>query len=71
MIVESLVDLFFAILRNALGGLEIIGLPHQIISTLTTISAYGTWIVGADIMALFVSSVVSWWTIKLAVGLVI
>lgn len=71
MIVESVVDLFFALMSQAFAGLEIIGLPYQVINTLQTILVYGTWIVGADILAIFVSTIVSWWTIKFVVGLVV
>lgn len=71
MIVGSLVDLFLGIIRGALSGFEIIGLPLQYINTLNTILVYGVWIVGIDIMALFVSTVVFWWSIKLIVGLIV
>lgn len=69
MIVESVVDLFFALMANVFSGLEIIGLPFQFINTLQTILVYGTWIIGADIMAIFTAMVVGWWGIKFLVGL--
>lgn len=71
MIVGTLVDLFIGILRAALSGFEIVGLPLQYINTLNTILVYGVWIVGVDIMAIFVSTVVFWWAVKLAVGLIV
>lgn len=71
MIGETLIDLFFSILRAAFSGLEIVGLPYQAINALTTIMSYGIWIVGADIMVLFSSMIVGWWAVKLAVGLVV
>ena len=71
MIVESVVDLFFALFSTAVSGLEIIGLPYQFINTLSTIFVYGTWVVGADIMALFVAQIVGWWIIKFTVGIVV
>lgn len=71
MIVSGTVDLFFAILRGAFSGLEIIGLPLQFINTLQTIMVYGVWIVGADVISIFVTTIIAWWTIKLAVGLVV
>lgn len=71
MIVGTLVDLFLGIIRGALSGFEIIGLPFQYINTLNTILVYGVWIVGVDIMALFVSTIVFWWTLKLIVGLIV
>ena len=71
MIVESIVDLFFASLSQAFLGLEIVGLPLQYINTIQTIIVYGTWIVGADIIAIFVAMIATWWTTKFVIGLVI
>lgn len=71
MIVNSLIDLFLGIVRLAFNGLEIVGLPLQYINTLSTITAYGIWIVGLDVMAIIVTTIVGWWTIKMTVGLVI
>lgn len=71
MIVNSLIDLFLGIVRLAFNGLEIVGLPFQYISTLSTITAYGIWIVGLDVMAIIVTTIVGWWTIKMTVGLVL
>lgn len=71
MIVESLVDLFISIMRAALGGLEFVNLPLQLINTLSTILVYGNWVVGVDIMALFASSVIFWWVFKMSIGLIV
>lgn len=71
MIGEALIDFFFSILRWAFAGMEFVALPTQLISTLSTIMVYGVWIVGADIMALFVASVVAWWIIQMSIGLII
>lgn len=71
MIVETTVQLFFAVLRGAFTGFEVVGLPLQLINTLQTILVYGIWVVGADIIAIFVGTIVAWWGIKFTVGLVI
>lgn len=71
MIVEGLVNMFLGILRGAFSGFELVGLPMQYINTLNTILVYGNWVVGVDIMAIFVGTVVFWWAIKLSVGLII
>lgn len=71
MIGESLIDLFFNIFRTAIAGIEFINLPTQLIGTLSTILAYGNWVVGIDIMALFVGSVVFWWVFKMSIGLIV
>lgn len=71
MIGEALIDFFFNILRWAFTGMEFVALPTQLINTLSTITVYGVWIVGADIMALFVASVIAWWAIPMSIGLII
>lgn len=71
MIVESLVDVFFRLLSLAFQGFEFIGLPMQAINALQTLLVYGTWVVGADILAIFTGMIVMWWTVKLSVGLFI
>ena len=71
MIGETLIDLFFGIFRFAFGAFEFFNLPTQLVSTLETILVYGVWVVGVDIMALFVSSVLFWWTFKMSIGLIV
>lgn len=71
MIVSGLAGLFYKILLWALSGMEFVGLPFALINALQTILVYGVWIVGADILALFISTVVGWWTIKFTVGVVL
>lgn len=71
MIGEALIDLFFGIFRLLFGALEFVNLPTQLISTLSTILVYGNWVVGVDIMALFVGSVVIWWGVHLSIGLAV
>ena len=71
MIGEGLIDLFFGIFRVVFGAVEFVGLPTQTIETLTTILAYGNWIVGIDIMALFAGTVVFWWVFHMSIGLIV
>lgn len=71
MIGEMLIDLFFGILRTAFSSFELMHLPTDLISTLGNILVYGVWVVGVDIMALFVSSVLFWWTFKMSIGLIV
>lgn len=71
MIGKTLIDVFFGIFRLFFGALEFVGLPTQLISTLSTILVYGNWIVGVDIMALFVGTVVFWWGVHLSIGLAV
>ena len=71
MLGETLIDLFFSIFSRIFGAFEFFELPTQFISTLETILSYGVWIVGADIMLLFVGSVVFWWGVHLSIGLAV
>lgn len=71
MIGETLIDLFLGLFSGLFGALEFVNLPVQTIGVLTTILAYGNWIVGIDIMALFVGSVVLWWGVHLSIGLAV
>lgn len=71
MIFETIVDIFFSLLTTALSGFEAVGLPLQLINALSTIVCFGVWVVGADVLSLFVASVVGWWYVKFTAGLVI
>lgn len=71
MIGETIIDLFFGIFRILFGALEIIHLPLDAISALSSILVYGNWIVGIDIMALFVGTVVFWWGVHMSIGLAV
>ena len=71
MIGEALIDLFFGVFRLLFGSLEILNLPTQLISTLSTLLVYGNWVVGVDIMAIFVGSVVFWWGVHLSIGVAV
>ena len=71
MIGEVLIDLCIGIFRGLFGVLEFVNIPYHLMGTLTTILAYGNWVVGADIMLLFVGSVVFWWGVHLSIGLAV
>lgn len=71
MVGELLVDLFFSIFRGLFSTLEFVALPTQAISALSTITVYGVWVVGADILALFVGSIVFWWGVHMSIGLAV
>ena len=71
MIGEALIDLFLGIFRVVFSGINFLSLPTELIGILSTILAYGNWVVGLDIMSLFVSSVVFWWAFKMSIGLIV
>lgn len=71
MIGEALIDLCFSIFRGLFTAMEFVSLPTQLISTLSTITAYGVWVVGADILGLLFASVVGWWGVQMSIGLAV
>lgn len=71
MILETTFDIFLALLTSVLSGFEVVGLPLELINALSTITCFGVWVVGADILSLFIASVVAWWYVKFTAGLVI
>lgn len=71
MIFEGAIDLFFGLFRMLFGAIEFVNLPTELIGTLSTILAYGNWVVGVDLMAIFVSSVVFWWAFKMSIGVIV
>lgn len=71
MIVENLVDFFFTLIEGLFRTFEFVSLPLDLVNVLTTITAYGVWIVGADLLSIFVLSVLAWWAFKFLVGALI
>lgn len=71
MIGEALIDMFFGIFTLLFSTLEFLTLPTQLIGVLSTLLAYGVWIVGADILVLFVGTVVFWWMVHMSIGLAV
>lgn len=71
MIIETLVDVFLAMLRTSFSMLEFITLPTQTIGYIATFCAYGNWIVGLDIVALFCTTIVFWWGVHMSIGLLV
>ena len=69
MITENLIDFCISMLRGLFASFEFINLPQDLISALSSIVVYGNWVVGSDIMILFVASVTLWWSVHLSVGI--
>lgn len=71
MIVNALLNLFLELFIGGVKAIEAVNLPLNTINALTHILAFGNWIVGADIMALFTASVIFWWVFHLSIGLIV
>lgn len=71
MIIEGLISMFCNVIVGLFSALEVINLPFDMLSTLYSFLAYGTYICGADILLLFGASVMFWWGLNLSIGLLI
>ena len=68
MILETLINIFCVMLDGLLSGVEFIQIPKQGIEALATVTAYGSYVVGADLLLCFASVVATWMLIKITVG---
>lgn len=71
MILETVFQWSCNLIVGFFSLFEFVSLPLDIISTLYTILCYGVWVVGADVLLLFTSSVMLWVSFKATVGLAI
>lgn len=71
MIVEFFINMFVAFLDTLISAVSMVTLPIDMISALSTVSAYGSWIVGSDLLLIFATCVFTWTTIKIGIGLVL
>lgn len=71
MIQESLIQWVCDLLISACSVFEFINLPIDAINVLTTLLAYGVWVVGSDILLLFSGSVLLWFGVKSSLGLLV
>ena len=49
MILETVINIFCVMLDGLLSGLELVQIPKQGIEALATVTAYGSYVVGADL----------------------
>lgn len=71
MIIELLCQFAAGIFKGIFGLLEVFSLPLDMIMVLTNIIKFGSWVVGADLLLLFVGSVVFWWGVRATFGIVV
>lgn len=69
MIIETVFQWSCNLIVSLFSLFEFVNLPLDLISTLYTIVCYGTWCVGADVLALFSASVMGWLIFKSSAGL--
>ena len=68
MILETIINIFCVMLDGLLSGFELVQIPKQGIEALATVTAYGSYVVGADLLLCFASVVATWMLIKITVG---
>ena len=71
MIIEFFINMFVAFLDTLISAVSMVTLPIDMISAITTVSAYGSWVVGSDLLLIFATCVFTWTTVKIAIGLVL
>lgn len=71
MIVEALINIFVGFVDVIISGVSILTLPTDLISAISTLGAYGSWVVGSDLLMLVGACVFHWTTIKITCGLVL
>ena len=71
MIFEFFINMFVTFLDTLISTVSMITLPIDMISALSTVSAYGSWVVGSDLLMIFATCVFSWTTIKISIGVIL
>lgn len=69
MIVESIVGFACSFIERMFSAFEFVGLPLDLLNVFSQFLQLGIWVVGSDIITIFVASVVFWWTTQLTIGL--
>lgn len=71
MIFEGIINLLCTLIVGALHGFNLVTLPVNLIQALGAFAAYGSYIVGSDLLLVFCSCVLMWASIKGVVGIVL
>lgn len=69
MIIELLVTFGCTFLKGLLDVVSFLSLPVDLINVLSTITGYGSWVVGGDLLLIVLGCVVFWWGVKISIGL--
>lgn len=71
MVVMFFVNIVKGLLLGAIELFGVITLPTQMISALATITGYGAFIIGSDLLLIFATVVTFWFTVKCTIGLIV
>lgn len=71
MIVETLVSFTCNLIQALFSGLQAFTLPADALTVLLDIFCYSVWVVGIDLVAMIIGSIVGWLSFKFLAGLVL
>lgn len=72
MVIKLLVSLVVDIMTSLFSGLsDVITLPVDFLKVLSTITGYGSYFVGGDLLLIFFSLILFWMSAKMILGLVV
>lgn len=71
MIVETLLSFACALIQGLFSGFQLVNLPLDLMTVLLDIFCYGVWVIGADLMAIVISTITGWLVFKFGAGLVL
>lgn len=71
MIFEVPINLLCGLIVKALEGFNLVTLPVNAIQALGAFCAYGSHVVGADLLLIFCSCVLGWAVLKATLGLLL
>lgn len=71
MIIMALFKILTSTIEIILTPIALMELPINLIDTMASITAYGSWIIGSDLLVIVIGSILLWSTIKITVGIVL
>lgn len=71
MIIEMLINYFVALLSLVIDGFNVVSIPFDLISSLSTFVSYGSFVVGADLLLIVCSNIVGWLSFKISAGIIL
>lgn len=71
MIFEFILGVVKTVIVGAISRLDFISLPFEIISFLGTVTNYGSFCVGPDVLLIFSASIMFWLGLKMTLGIIL
>lgn len=70
MIIEFLINGVVSLFSGLISAVSLVSLPSDLITSLSTVISYGSWIVGSDLMLTFATCIYVWTGLRITIGLV-